>query len=146
MLVEIQKNEQFVNAINILKESNCSIDYKSATASDVENGVVQVKFTIIDAKNMYDYKELVYTKEKNEEGFVFFDEQKPPAANSEKSIFNGCKWEIWNNYGPSFCDYNWWCWSKKRTARYQNQYRLKVCRNGYVTKVDYRIVKLHCGC
>jgi hypothetical protein len=143
LLIKIKNDESFVNALQILKDEQVTVNLTSPKLYKEDKNTYTVVFEIIDPKNSCDYKEIICTS-KNDELFTYFEEVNNKFEYEVES--KGSYWTSWQDMpGTAECRHNGWCWSNNKQALYHWQFRKKI-KNGNIVKWEYRIVKDHCGC
>lgn len=148
-----KKDTNFNSAVNLLKEEGLDLNYITAKINTINNNEYQILFDIIDPKNYFDYKNLIFIKSSNKSMAAFENSNSNFTKSNqtvEASIAKiGCHWGSWEDIPVlHLCLHNGWCakdYKGDRNAWYK--YQEKYCKkDGFIKKSKTRWIKEDNGC
>lgn len=151
-IIEVQKNKEMQEVLAILSEDGDYIDFNQGIVKEVkEEGVLEIRFEIKTKVKgrVTEYKNIIYSRSKDQKVNVYFDEQKevpannPIGGNNNLKLFGCGGWSGWI-YETTSCNPNFWCFGKNQQATYIHWYRTRQCNKG--VQRQNKSVKQFCGC
>ena len=96
LLKKIKNDETFVNALQVLKDDQVTVNLASPKLYREDKNTYAVEFEIIDTENSCDYRKLICIS-KNDELFTYFEEENGKFKHEVEP--KGTYWTDWENMG-----------------------------------------------